>query len=345
VIFGLWRERLKMWHRHSCLCALGRPEPSVHRLIPRGAHRQECLCHTRQRRTLWIAATLVAAVQIVAPAYPSQLIAGNDRVAVIDGLHNDVRVIQLASRHETVMRVNETPVDGVFVNDTLYILERDARALERIGADGTRASLTLAADPAFLRIANRKLYAYSRLEGIVQEIDLARFTITRSVRIAPFASDFETDGRTGYLVRPRDAKISTFSIATMKPTRDIKVGAVPTDLAISGHTLAIADPSAKKLWVVEGNQSMTQAIARGFIRGLLGLGLYSNRTSQFPTGIDRVVVRGSTWLAYDSSSGTLYRVSKSKSSVLAKDIPPQGFAITSDAILVLQNGAVRRLQQ
>ena len=41
----------KRWHRHSCLCALGSSEPSVLRLIQRGAHRQECLCHLGLRHT------------------------------------------------------------------------------------------------------------------------------------------------------------------------------------------------------------------------------------------------------------------------------------------------------
>ncbi len=250
------------------------------------------------------------------------------------------------------MHVNETPIAGVYLDDSLILLERDARALVRInigiGRDGTRASLQLAADPAFLRVANRKLYVYSRLEGIVQEIDPDRLAITRSVRVAPFASDFETDARTGYLLFPRDAKLRMFSLSTMKTTGEAGVGAVPVDIAfasgssaLSARTLAIADPSAKKVWLVEGSQSFAQSIARGFLRGLLGLGLYSNRTSQFPTGVDRVEVRGSIWLAYDSSSGTLYRFTKSKSSVIAKGIAPQAFTIAREGIAVWQNGALR----
>lgn len=280
------------------------------------------------------------------------VVAGDTRVAVVDALSGDVRVVDLANGYGTVMHANETPVAGVFLDDRLFLLERDARALVRIdvrvGRDGTRASLKLAADPAFLRVANRRLYVYARNEGIVQEIDPDRFTITRSVRVAPFASDFETDGRTGYLLFPRDAKLRTFSLTTMKTTGEVGVGAVPVDIAfasgsgaLSARTLAVADPSAKKVWLVEGSQSFAQSIARGFLRGLLGLGLYANRTSQFPTGVDRVETRGGTWLAYDSSSGTLYRFTKSKSSVVAKDVAPKGFAITRDGVAVWRNGALQ----
>lgn len=276
------------------------------------------------------------------------VVAGDKHVAVVDALSGDVRIIDLTNGHGTVVHVNETPISGVYLDDSLILLERDARALERIGRDGARASLVVAADPAFLRVANRKLYVYSRLEGIVQEIDPVRLAITRSVRVAPFASDFETDARNGYLLFPRDAKLRTFSLATMKTTGEAGVGAVPVDIAfansssaLSARTLAIADPSAKKVWLVEGSQSFAQSVARGFLRGLLGLGLYSNRTSQFPTGVDRVEVRGSTWLAYDSSSGTLYRFTKSKSSVIAKGIAPQAFTIGREGIAVWQNGALR----
>lgn len=77
---------------------------------------------------------------------------------------------------------------------------------------------------------------------------------------------------------------------------------------------------------------MTQAVLRGALRGFLGLGLFGSRASQFPTGVDRVVIRGKIWLAYDSSSGTLYRFSRKKSSIVARNVPPHGFAITADGV-------------
>jgi hypothetical protein len=271
-------------------------------------------------------------------ANATAIVVGTERGAVLDALANEVRIVDFAKRKTESRKVNETPIAGVFIGNTLYILERDARALERIGADGAGASVVLAADPAFLRQANGILYAYSRSAGIVQEITTAPFAIRRTLRVAPFASDFETDGRSGYLVYPREAKIRTFDLGRMITNGELAAGAVPVDLAFAGRTLALADPSAKRVWLLEGSQSVSQAFARGFLRGLLGLGLGGDRDSAFPTGIDRVLIRGSQWLAYDSSSGTLYRFTKAKSSVIARGVAPGSFALTAEGVVLWRNG-------
>jgi len=278
-------------------------------------------------------------------ANPTSIVAGDERVAVLDALSSDVRIVELATGRGTTMRSGETPVAGAFLGRTLYLLERDARALERIGADGARASITLAADPAFLFAAGERLYAYSRTAGILQEITASSFAVARSMHVAPFASDVETDGKDAYLVYPREAKIRVVALATMQPASEVAAGAVPVALAIAPpHTLAIADPSAKRVWIIEGAQSFSQAFARGFLRGLLGIGMRPRGNSDFPTGVDRVLIRGKALIAYDTSSGTLYRVAKSQSSIVAQNIRPQAFTVTHDAVWTWDD-SVRRLQR
>ena len=104
-------------------------------------------------------------------------------------------------------------------------------------------------------------------------------------------------------------------------------------------TLAVADPSAKRIWTVEGEESFARAFARGFLRGLIGLGLTS-QNRDFPTGIDRVIVRGGELYAYDSSSGTLYRGTKA----IAQGVAPQAFTIGPGGVYVWSD-TVRRLQR
>jgi len=281
-------------------------------------------------------------------AHPGKIVAVDDRVAVLDPLDNEAVIVAngVASR----FRTGETPIDGLFVDRDLYVLARDARMLERIGSDGSRKSIALAADPAFLREASGKLYVYSRAAGVLQEVTTTPFAVARTTRIAPFASAFETNGREAYFVYPREAKLRLATLATMQPAGEINAGAVPVDIAITAptaltaRTLAVADPSAKRVWIVEGNQSFGQAFARGFLRGLLGLGLFGSRDSQFPTGIDRVIVSGKRQLAYDSSSGTLYRFTKSKSTVVAQGIGPNEFTVAGDGIYVWDR-TVRRLHR
>lgn len=282
---------------------------------------------------------------------PEVVVSSKDQIAVLDPLNNEARIVELATGRGRTVQTGETPIAGVFIGSALYLLERDARALERIGADGTRASISTPADPGFLRERNGVLYVYSRAEGIVQEIATSPFAARRSAKTAAFGSDFEVDGRNAYVVQPRAGKIAVVSLATMKATGTIDAGAVPVDLeltsggtALTARTLAIADPSAKKVWLLEGAQSTSQAFLRGFFRGLLGLGLFGGRASQFPTGVDRVVARGGRWYAYDSSSGTLYRFTKRASATVAKNVAPQRFAITAAGVFVW-NDAVRRLQK
>ena len=269
---------------------------------------------------------------------PARIVTSNDQAAIIDSLANKVRVIDLASGRGMTTQTGETPIDGAFVNRQLYLLERDARALERIGPDGARASVSVAADPAFLRIANSRLYVYSRAAGVLQEINTKPFAISRSLNVPPYASDFEVDGKNAYFVYPRTAKVTILDIATAKRS-DITVGAVPVDLALASDRLAVADPSAKRVWMIEGKESFAHGFARGFLRGLLGLGL-APRNRDFPTGVDRVIVRGSRIYSFDSSTGTLYASSKA----IAKSLSPQAFSIGQGGIYVWDD-AVRRLQR
>jgi len=275
---------------------------------------------------------------------PEAVVSSKDQIAVLDPLNNEARIVELATGRGRTVQTGETPIAGVFIGSALYLLERDARALERIGADGTRASISTPADPAFLRERNGMLYVYSRAEGTVMEVAASPFAARRTAKTAAFGSDFEIDGRSAYIVQPRLGKIAVVSLGTMKPSGTMEAGAVPVDLDVAGRTLAIADPSAKKVWLLEGAQSASQAFLRGFVRGLIGLGLSGGRSSQFPTGVDRVIARGGRWYAYDSSSGTLYRFTKRASATVAKNVGPQRFAITAAGVFVW-NDAVRRLQK
>jgi hypothetical protein len=116
----------------------------------------------------------------------------------------------------------------------------------------------------------------------------------------------------------------TVSLATLKKDEEFEVGAVPVDLdlesdpnLLSAGVVAVADPSSKRIWRVERTQSDAEALSRGFVRGLLGLGLYSPRSAEFPTGVDRVWKSGDKRFAYDSSTGKLYQLTSGKSRLLA----------------------------
>jgi hypothetical protein len=275
---------------------------------------------------------LVGRWSVAGVEHATEIVSSDTRVAVLDALANEAVVVDLATGRASRMQTAETPIAATFVGRELYILARDARVLQ----NGTTRIL-LAADPAFLQQANHRLYVYSRTAGALEEIDGNR--VTRRIAMQPFASDFEVSGTTGYLVYPREGRIRTIDLTKMHPTGELSVGAVPVDLAFAGggtaltaRILAVADPSSKRVWLQESTQSMTEAVARGALRGLLGLGLFGSGASQFPTGVDRVAIRGKMWVAYDSSSGTLYRFTSRTSSVVARNVPPHAFALTADGV-------------
>ena len=260
------------------------------------------------------------------------IVTSPDRVAVLDALHNQAVVVELATGLSRRSNTSETPIAAAFLGDELWVLARDARLVE----NGERR-IAVGADPAFLAAAAGKLYVYSRAAGVLEEIDGGR--VSRRLSVAPFASDLEIAGTTAYLVYPRNARIRTVDLASMKESGEIAVGAVPVDVAIAGGgsaitapVLAVADPSAKRVWMTESTQSTAKAVARGFLRGFLGLGLFGSRSSAFPTGIDRVLTRGNRWIAWDASSGTLYRFTGRTSSVIATGVPRGAFALTPDGV-------------
>lgn len=273
------------------------------------------------------------------------------RVAVLDPLQNEVRILDLAGGRGTTLKTGETPIAALFLGNDLYVLERDARTVERIALDGSRASIGVGADPAFLRLWNGTLYVYERSAGSIQEITTHPFALGRRLPVVAAGSDFKTDGRNGYLAEPRSGKVHMIALDSMQRGGSVDVGAVPVDIAVTGRgtaltarTLAIADPAARKVWLIEGSQGVGEAFARGFLRGLIGLGLAGSRSSEFPSGVDRILATGSQWIAYDTSSRTLYRFSRRKSSVAARNVGPRAFAVNAEGVF-LWNDAVRRLQR
>ena len=265
-------------------------------------------------------------------ANPALVVANDQQAAAIDPLANEVAIADLATGRTTITATGETPVDALFAGRELYILNRDSRTLQR-----GRTTIPVAADPAFLRETRGTLYVYSRLAGVLQEIGTNPFAIKRTLKIAPFASDMQLGAGFAYLTYPRAGKLLIVDLAKLRPYGEEKVGAVPASIAIVSRKLAIADPSAKRVWMIDGAQTFSQAVARGFLRGLIGLGLSRNRTSQFPSGVDRVVARGSSWIAYDSSTGTLYRSGKA----IAQSVGPHAFALTSNGVVWWDDTAPR----
>lgn len=281
---------------------------------------------------------------------PAKIIVSEGRIAILDAWANRARVVSLHDGSGTTFATAESPVAGVFAGSDLYLIARDANRVEHIAADGSRHSVGVAADAAFIGLSDGHLFVYSRVEGVLQEIAPGRnLMVTRQLSVPPYASDMEVDGRTAYLIYPREAKLVTVNLDKLEIASTAAVGGAPSDIAIarrgtalSAPLIAVADPAAKRVWMTEGAQSVGAAFRRGFLRGFLGLGLFQPRSADLPRGVDRVVARDGVTLSYDTSSGTLYRVGP-KISIVAENLDPQGFAIAEGKIVFWRDGALHEV--
>ncbi|HEX7191184.1 MAG TPA: hypothetical protein VF381_06375 [Thermoanaerobaculia bacterium] len=274
---------------------------------------------------------------------PGSIATSDTRAAVLDPIHDRVAIVDLASGRTTFARTQSTPIAAAFAGDDLLVVDRDAHVIEKIGG----GSIPLAPDPELLDVIGKSAYVYSRIDGALQEIGIEPFTLLRTIRIAPFASSMQCDARNAYLVYPREGRVRIVDLVKMQQAGELRIGAVPTDIAIAGDPtaltaslLAIADPAAKRVWLIEGRQSGFQAFSRGFLRGILGIGRFGKREAQFPTGVDRVIARGARYLAFDSSTGTLYSVTKDETNVLARGLAPHSYDLTPEGVAYWQSGTL-----
>lgn len=282
---------------------------------------------------------------------PAKIVVGEGRVAILDAWTNRARVVSLQDGRATSFATGESPVAGVFAGSDLYLIARDANRVERISADGSRHSIGVAADPAFIAASAGRLYVYSRVDGILQEIALDRgLAIARRASVPPFASDLEVDGRTAYLIYPREAKLVSVNLDKLEIAATAAVGGAPSDIAVarrgtalSAPLIAVADPAAKRVWMTEGAQSVGAAFGRGFLRGFLGLGLFRPQSADFPRGVDRVVAGGGVTLSFDTSSGTLYRLGRPRAAVISEQLGPQGFATANGKVVFWRDGTLHEV--
>lgn len=256
------------------------------------------------------------------------------RVVAFDPVRNEGVLVDLRTGTSTRLRTGETPAAAAFAGEDLFVLERDANQVRRLGG----GVIPVDSGSILAGTADRGVFVYSRITGALVEIEGDRET--RRVMLPTFASEVEIDGTNAYAVYPREARIRSVDLATMTRSGEVVVGAVPADTspagggtAITARILAVADPASKRVWLTESTQSAAKAFGRGFFRGLLGLGLFGGRSVEFPTAVDRVDTRGEVWIAYDTANRTLYRFTKREATAVAHGIAPNAFAVHGDELV------------
>jgi hypothetical protein len=252
--------------------------------------------------------------------------AGSGRAVVIDPTTDRVLVVDTADGRSWRHDVAGTPVEAVASRDGVYVLARDTGRIARITDETMTFVAGTGGDATFLRFSSEYLYVYLRTAGAIDRYgpDLSP---AGTLEVPPFASAMQLDGERAWLVYPQRGTIASVLLTAMALEGEVRVGGAPVDLAIAARAdaltatrLLVADPSMRVVWTTEGLQSMGRAVARGFLRGLLGLGLYRDRALEVPSPVDRVFVAGNTRFGLDSVSGTLYRLERRSAVLVARDV-------------------------
>jgi hypothetical protein len=275
--------------------------------------------------------------------------AGSGRAVVLDPTSDRVLVVDTADGRSWRHQMEGTPVEAVVSRDGVYVLARDSGRLARIVDETITSVAGSGSDATFLRLSSGHLYVYRRTAGALDRYrpDLSP---AGTLAVPPFASAMQLDGDRAWLVYPQRGTIVSVMLPGMTLEGEVRVGGAPVDLAIAARAdaltatrLLIADPSMRVVWTTEGLQSMGRAIGRGFLRGLLGLGLYRDRALEVPSPVDRVFVAGNSRFGLDSVSGTLYRLEQRRAVPVAHEVCTTCLTRAGDALLLWNDSGLMRL--
>ncbi|HEY0787792.1 MAG TPA: hypothetical protein VGE86_04050, partial [Thermoanaerobaculia bacterium] len=230
-------------------------------------------------------------------------------------------------------------------------LSRDAALLTRVDpADASIRSVAVPPASSHLLVTRHGAIAYAALTGDAARVDPESLALLARRALPRFGSDLASDGAAGYLVEPRSGRLTVFSLETLAILEERAAGAVPVDVemeapanAARGAKIAIADPSSKRVWRDEGAQSTAAAVGRGFLRGLLSLGLYNPSSAAFPSGVDRLAVTGGRIFAFDSSTGTLWLVRGERATELARSVAWGAFAPVGNVVWIARGTSTERV--
>jgi hypothetical protein len=286
------------------------------------------------QKQLWSAEGLVS---------PSAIVTSPDgkSMAILDGLADGVAIVSVASGAVELHETLSTPVAAAFFGRDLWVVLRDQPRAVRITPEGKEIEVAVALDPSLIAVSDQFVYVYSRGQGMLQEIDPKTAQVTRTLVIGAAGSDLEIrlpipggkPGAIAYLCRPADGAIVAIDLVPWE-SLETKAGVAPIDLlfiplgaqlSIDPGTSVIADPGQQTLLV-----SSHPGAGRAPIRQ--------------PTPTDRLTVTAAGLFAFDSNSGTLYRVERQLTTKIASGLTATSFVATDEGLFTWdgKGGKLRR---
>ena len=274
-------------------------------------------------KRLWIANGL---------ATPSAIVVSADgrSAAILDGFADCVAIVSIADGAVVLHETPGTPVAATFFGRDVWIALRDRNRVIRITPKGEKTEVAVALDPALIGASDKFVYVYSRVHGLLQEIDPRSAEVTRNADVGSAGSDleiqppkrFENPGPVAYLCRPMRGSIEFIDLVKME-SHEVHVGDAPVDLlfvrlgsklSIDPFTGVMADP---------GKQALLESKEPGTAKA---------NVISLPAPVDRLFAAGAGLFALDSSSGTVYRIDGRNAMKIASGLTATSFVPTDEAL-------------
>jgi hypothetical protein len=274
-------------------------------------------------------------------------ISASGAIAVVDALANELVVA--GSGKPLRLSAGESPVAVAFAGETAIVLSRDSTTLTAVGPDGSSRSAATPQGSSLLAVTGDSIVVASPVTGELRVYSPA-LAPRGSVVAGRGAAALAVSGRRAFLVHPADALVTVVDLGRMEIAATTQAGAVPADLVLSASsplaapTMIVTDPSSKAIWRIEAHESALAAFGRGFLRGLIGLGISGVRPEPTAAPIDRLYLVEGRLFGLDSAGRVLYLLGRRGGSVVARDAGAGEFVIQRDGSVLMWDSEARRLR-
>lgn len=265
------------------------------------------------------------AIEIHTPDSASPITLAGAPDPVVLAVSEDGSRTAVASSDGTVLLLG--PSERTTIDSSLAITELRFSGDVLWALDGLRGILLMEARGSFTRVGEfgpdsrmlatheESVYLVAQSAREVVRIDSSTGAVLHRGSIPDAAGDMTIAASGVYLTLPRTGEVLVLDRLGLVERERFRLGRAPTGVAITGTggalgpaTIWVADPATGGVISDEASQSMPAAISRGFLRGLLGLGLANARVHELPGRPSRVQAAAGGVIAQELTTGVLWSI-------------------------------------
>lgn len=235
--------------------------------------------------------------------------------SIIATATRDGNVYTVRSRELTITSTGLSITGLLYADDLLWVLDGYTGDLIRGDGETFEQVARLGPDSALMRHGSGSIYVAARGSAELVRLDSTTGVILARVPIPAQVADMELDGEAIYLALPQRGEILVLGAEDLEKREQFRLGSAPVDLArgsrgtaLTAGLIWVADPVLGAVIGEERSQSMSAAVSRGFLRGVLGIGTARADVRKLPGRPSRVVRSGAGVVAQELTTGVLWRI-------------------------------------